>query len=98
MHVSHLCKYKCTALLSSLQVAIKVTNKLAREDITIHWHGLSQRGSPWMDGVPDVSQCPITPGQMFTYRFVAEPAGTHWYHSHVTGQHPDGLYGKKAIS
>ncbi len=29
----------------------------------IHWHGIFQNGSNWMDGVPGVTQCPIAPGE-----------------------------------
>lgn len=46
-----------------------------------------------MDGVPFVTQCPILPGQTFTYRFLAEPPGTHLYHSHFHNQRLDGLFG-----
>lgn len=46
-----------------------------------------------MDGVAFVSQAPITPGAVFQYRFDAEPAGTHWYHSHLGAQRTDGLFG-----
>ena len=61
--------------------------------ITIHWHGLPMKDTPWMDGNPYVTQCPILPRQAFTYRFTASPSGTHWYHSHVAGLQSDGLYG-----
>jgi FtsP/CotA-like multicopper oxidase with cupredoxin domain len=50
---------------------------------TIHWHGLYQRGTWKNDGVPDVTQPAIPPGETFTYRFKAEPSGTMWYHCHV---------------
>lgn len=50
---------------------------------TIHWHGLLQTGTWKMDGVPDITQKPIQPGDTFTYHFKAEPAGTYWYHCHV---------------
>ena len=49
--------------------------------------------SPWSDGVPGVTQCPILPGQRFRYNFVANPAGTHWWHSHAALQREDGMYG-----
>lgn len=50
---------------------------------TIHWHGLLQRGTWQSDGVPDTTQKAIQPGDTYTYRFKADPAGTYWYHCHV---------------
>lgn len=43
------------------------------------------------DGPSGVTNCPIQPGDSYTYQFVANPSGTHWYHSHTDGQYPDGL-------
>lgn len=60
-----------------------VVNNLTTLPHSIHWHGLIQRGTWEMDGVPDMTQKAIQPGDSFTYRFVAEPAGTMWYHCHV---------------
>ena len=74
-------------------VVVKVINKLTSEGITIHWHGMHQRRSPWMDGVAFISQAPIVPGAEFDYIFTATPAGTHWYHSHTGAQRTDGLFG-----
>lgn len=50
---------------------------------TIHWHGMLQTGTWQSDGVPDTTQPAIQPGETYTYRFKAEPAGTYWYHCHV---------------
>jgi FtsP/CotA-like multicopper oxidase with cupredoxin domain len=58
-------------------------NNLTALPHTIHWHGMFQRGTWKMDGVPDVTQQGIPPGDSFTYKFVAEPSGTFWYHCHV---------------
>ncbi len=58
-------------------------NNLTTLPHTIHWHGLLQKGSWRMDGVPDTTQAAIKPGDTFTYKFVAEPSGTMWYHCHV---------------
>ena len=74
-------------------VVIDVFNHLTNEGITIHWHGIHQRGIPWMDGVAAVSQAPIVPGGQFRYIFNAAPSGTHWYHSHLGSQRTDGLFG-----
>ncbi|KAG7087756.1 hypothetical protein E1B28_013697 [Marasmius oreades] len=61
---------------------------------SIHWHGLNQHGTTWADGAASVSQCPITPGSSFEYRFrAADQAGTFWYHSHLSTQYCDGLRG-----
>ncbi len=70
-----------------------VTNHLLLEGTSIHWHGMLMKGTPFMDGPSYVSQCPIQPFNTFTYRFIASPAGTHWYHSHTSIQRMDGLFG-----
>ena len=74
-------------------VKVNVINRLASESISIHWHGMHQRNSNWMDGVEHVTQCGILPGASFTYIFKAEQYGTHWYHSHSGAQRTDGLFG-----
>lgn len=74
-------------------VIVDVNNYLTNEGVTIHWHGMHQRNSPWMDGVASVSQAPIAPGGSFRYIFRAKPSGTHWYHSHLGAQRTDGLFG-----
>ncbi|KAI0234468.1 Oxidoreductase OpS5 [Lamellibrachia satsuma] len=80
-------------VMEGVQVVVHVTNHLLLEGITVHFHGVLQRGTPWMDGVGYITQCPIPPRQTFTYRFEARPSGTHWYHSHIENQRIDGLYG-----
>ena len=72
---------------------VHVTNHLLLEGTTLHFHGMYQKGTPWMDGVGYVTQCPILPRQTFTYRFEARPSGTHWYHGDFENQRIDGLYG-----
>jgi len=60
---------------------------------TIHWHGIHVR--PEMDGPAGLNQEAVAPGEDFVYEFVAQPAGTRWYHSHADPQLqvPMGLYG-----
>ncbi|CAL1527059.1 unnamed protein product [Lymnaea stagnalis] len=74
-------------------IIVHVKNMLLSEAVTVHWHGLHQIRSPWMDGVGFITQCPILPGQEFTYKFKAYPKGTFWYHSHVGTQLSMGLVG-----
>lgn len=50
-------------------IIIHVKNDLLSDSLTIHWHGLNQKGTPFMDGVGYISQYPITAGQSFTYQF-----------------------------
>ncbi|XP_033745340.1 laccase-1-like [Pecten maximus] len=78
-------------------VVVNVINKLSSDGVTIHWHGVPQRDSPWMDGVAYITQCPIMPGQSFRYEFKATPRGTYWYHSHIGSQRSNGLYGAFVI-
>ncbi|MDR7553951.1 MAG: multicopper oxidase family protein [Armatimonadota bacterium] len=62
------------------RVRIVLTNALA-EPTTIHWHGVDVPNA--MDGVPQITQKPVQPGQTFVYEFEARPAGTRWYHTHA---------------
>jgi FtsP/CotA-like multicopper oxidase with cupredoxin domain len=65
-------------------IIVHCTNNLqSNESFTIHFHGLLQRLTPQMDGVPFVTQMPIQSQTSFTYVFRAYPAGTYFYHSHV---------------
>nr|CAB3490434.1 unnamed protein product [Digitaria exilis] len=53
-------------------------------NITIHWHGVKQRRNCWNDGVPNITQPPIQPGNNFTYRLnLVGQEGTLWWHAHV---------------
>lgn len=50
---------------------------------TIHWHGFYQTRTWQADGVPDITQKAIEPGESYTYKFVADKPGSLWYHCHV---------------
>jgi iron transport multicopper oxidase len=78
-------------------ILVNVKNSMLNETTSIHFHGQFQRGTNEMDGVADVTQCPIPPGGSFLYNFTAEPAGTHWWHSHDKAQYPDGLRGMMIV-
>ncbi|KAJ8708350.1 hypothetical protein PYW07_010475 [Mythimna separata] len=75
------------------RVIVDVENDLMTEGTTVHWHGQHQRGTPYMDGTPYVTQCPILPETTFRYQFNATHAGTHFWHSHSGMQRADGAAG-----
>ena len=79
------------------QVEITVHNNLRFNGTTIHWHGIRQLNNVENDGVNAVTQCPIAPGQKFTYRFNTTQYGSSWYHSHYSLQYADGLVGPMTI-
>ncbi|WP_026930116.1 multicopper oxidase family protein [Glycomyces tenuis] len=71
------------------QVKAVLTNDLP-EETTIHWHGVQLRCDA--DGVPDVTQPAIAPGEAYTYQFTVPDPGTYWFHPHVGVQLDRGLY------
>ncbi|KXN82642.1 Laccase-2 [Leucoagaricus sp. SymC.cos] len=78
-------------------VSLKVDNQLTDTNMilgaTIHWHGMFQRHTNFMDGTDGVTQCPIAPKNSFTYAFDTDEVGTYWYHSHFGVQYCDGIRG-----
>jgi FtsP/CotA-like multicopper oxidase with cupredoxin domain len=74
------------------RLRITVENQLA-EETTVHWHGVRVPNA--MDGVPQLTQKPIAPGESFVYEFDVPDAGTYWYHPHERSfeQVGRGLYG-----
>lgn len=51
--------------------------------IYINRHGVRQPRNPWSDGPEYVTQCPIQPGDSFTYEVVfSTEEGTVWWHAH----------------
>ena len=60
------------------------------EPTSVHWHGLRLRND--MDGVPQLTQPVISPGQTMRYSFVAPDPGTYWFHPHVGVQRERGLF------
>jgi len=65
------------------KVVIDVLNAMEGMEVTIHWHGIWQKGTQYSDGVPFVTQCPIQQGNTFRYQWVAGNAGTHFWHAHT---------------
>ncbi|KAK6540194.1 hypothetical protein TWF694_009013 [Orbilia ellipsospora] len=73
------------------RLIIHLHNSLGDVETSLHFHGLYQNGTAYMDGPAAVTQCPLGPGQSMTYDFTVDQPGTYWYHSHVKGQYPDGI-------
>ncbi|WUK44180.1 multicopper oxidase family protein [Nocardioides sp. NBC_00368] len=73
---------------------ITVENQLPA-DTSIHWHGIALSNAA--DGVPGLTQDPITPDSRFVYEFVAPDPGTYFYHPHVGVQLDRGLYAPLVI-
>ena len=65
----------------------------AGQESAIHWHGIHLDNA--MDGVPDLTQPTVRPGETFRYAFDVPHAGTYWYHAHHRSweQVARGLYG-----
>ncbi|PVD18894.1 hypothetical protein C0Q70_21452 [Pomacea canaliculata] len=89
-------------------VVVNVTSYVAMsEGITIHWHGILQNESPYMDGVSMLTQCPIPAGSSFQYRGrCSQPCvlqisgggrGTHLWHAHAGIQRGEGLFGSFVV-
>ncbi|NIK56154.1 multicopper oxidase family protein [Kribbella shirazensis] len=74
-------------------VQVTLHNENVADGITLHWHGVDVPNAE--DGVAGVTQDAVAPGKSHVYRFVAEDAGTYWYHSHQASheQVQKGLYG-----
>ena len=73
-------------------VRVRLVNELD-QPTTIHWHGIRIENA--MDGVPDLTQEAVQPGESFDYEFTVPDAGTYWYHTHNRSweQMARGLYG-----
>ncbi|WP_087569863.1 multicopper oxidase family protein [Paenibacillus sp. MY03] len=79
------------------RVIVNLNNKDIDSGVTIHWHGIVLPCS--QDGVAGVTQDAISPGESFTYEFIAGHAGTYWYHSHQQSseQAQKGLIGRLIV-
>ncbi|KZZ98272.1 L-ascorbate oxidase [Moelleriella libera RCEF 2490] len=66
-------------------VWIRVYNDITDDNVTMHWHGMTQAAYPFSDGTPFASQWPIPPLHFFDYEVKAPKgsAGTYYYHSHA---------------
>jgi len=80
------------AVNSGDKVRIVLNNQLP-ESTVIHFHGIIVPNA--MDGVPDITQPPVKPGETFTYEFTAQGPAVGMYHSHHHAQKqvPNGMAG-----
>ncbi len=78
-------------------VIVELVNEIEMPT-TVHWHGL--RLDNRFDGVPDVTQPAVKPGERFTYEVHFPDTGIYWYHPHVREdiQQDLGLYGNMLVT
>ena len=79
-------------------IEVHLRNESVADGVTLHWHGMDVPNA--MDGVAGVTQDAVPVGGEFTYRFVADQAGSFWYHSHQVSnpQVTGGLLGSLVIT
>ncbi|KAG7209471.1 hypothetical protein KM043_015558 [Ampulex compressa] len=78
-------------------VVIDVRNQIHGAGVSIHWHGIFQKGSQYYDGVPFLTQCPINDYNTFRYQWYADNQGTHFWHAHSALHKMDGLFGSLIV-
>ncbi len=78
-------------------IIVNFTNNIEMPT-TVHWHGL--RLANRFDGVPDVTQPAVQPGEAFRYEVHFRDSGIYWYHPHVREdiQQDLGLYGNMMVA
>ncbi|XP_055610609.1 uncharacterized protein LOC129757417 isoform X4 [Uranotaenia lowii] len=74
-------------------IMVDVENRVQGSNLALHWTGQSQRMTPFMDGVPMITQCPIVSFTTFQYKFRADRVGTHLYYGFGQGERLAGLVG-----
>ncbi|KAI7460895.1 Laccase-3 [Hortaea werneckii] len=79
-------------------VKVHVTNSLANNGTSLHFHGIRQNYTNAMDGVASITQCPVAPGESITYTWRATQYGSSWYHSHYDLQAWEGVLGGIVIN
>ncbi|MGV9841479.1 multicopper oxidase domain-containing protein [Streptomyces fungicidicus] len=79
-------------------VEVTLRNDDIGDGVTLHWHGYDVACGE--DGVPDLTQLAVAPGEEFVYRFRADQVGTYWYHTHEASDPGvrKGLYGTLVVT
>ncbi|GGX22479.1 hypothetical protein GCM10010297_49560 [Streptomyces malachitofuscus] len=78
-------------------IEVTLRNSDIGDGVTVHWHGYDVACGE--DGVPDLTQHAVRPGEEFVYRFRADQVGTYWYHTHEASDPGvrKGLYGTLVV-
>lgn len=79
-------------------IHVQLTNDHPSETLTIHFHGIHQKGSVYSDGVAAVTQCGLSPFQTQNLTFTASPSGTHYWHAHQSLLIADGITGALIVN
>ena len=79
-------------------IEVQLRNESVTAGVALHWHGVDVPNA--MDGVAGVTQDAVPIGGEFSYRFVADRAGSFWYHSHQVSnpQVAGGLLGSLVVT
>ncbi|XP_026671375.1 laccase-4-like isoform X1 [Ceratina calcarata] len=78
-------------------LVVDVINRLPGKAAAVHWRGQTQVETPFMDGSPLVTQCPIPSYTTFQYKFRASTAGTHLWHAHAGADVGNGIFGALVV-
>src|SRR3989338_1662610 len=78
------------------EVTLNFTNN-TDVDTTIHSHCVRLENK--IDGVPDVTQKEVKPGESFTYKIKFPDEGMYWYHPHIREDYVQelGIYGNYLV-
>ncbi|KAI0519369.1 hypothetical protein KFK09_006815 [Dendrobium nobile] len=77
---------------SNNNIVVNVFNQLD-EPFLLSWNGIQQRKNSWQDGMPGTN-CPIPPGQNFTYHWQPkDQIGSFYYYPSIGMQKAAGGYG-----
>lgn len=78
------------------EIVLNFTNN-TDVDTTIHSHGV--RLDNKFDGVPDMTQQEVKPGESFIYKVKFPDEGMYWYHPHIREDYAQelGLYGNYLV-
>ncbi|KZF22459.1 multicopper oxidase [Xylona heveae TC161] len=74
-------------------VVVHFKNNLQTNGSSLHFHGVRQNKTNQMDGTVSITQCPVAPGDSYTYTWKASQYGSSWYHSHFGLQTWEGAFG-----